>query len=222
MTARTAKVSGKVYWMAGGLALLCAVVAAVAVILLRAPSRPPPNPQDLSPADTARYLASDSFRTLPMWEKRAYMERLRDERRRRSAEEGEAGRPDRVFEELSEEERENLRRNVRRVFMEMMRDAVNEYFELPEMERTAYLDERIDEFRARGGARRGPGRGAPDGESDRGAGGSARSGRRGPTPERMGRMMRRTDPEMRAKMIEFRRAMRERMEERGISPPGGR
>jgi hypothetical protein len=222
MKARTTKVSGKVYWMAGGLALLCAVAAAVAAILLRAPSRPPPDPADASPAETARFLASDSFRALPMREKRAYMERLREERRRRSAEDGEAGRLDRVWEELSEEDRENLRRNVRRVFMEMMQDAVDEYFELPEAERTAYLDERIDEFRARGGARRDPG-GRPAGEpADRGGGGSSGRGRRGPTPERVSRMMRMTDPETRAKMIEFHRAMRERMEERGMSPPGGR
>jgi hypothetical protein len=215
---RFPNISGKTLWGAGGVLALGALIAGVAAILRHTPLDPPPDPAGLSPADTARFLASDQFHKYSMREKRSYLERLREERRKRMAEGRAEGPPEGAFEELSEEERENLRRNVRRVFMEMMQDAVNDYFALPEAERTAYLDERIDEFRSRGGPRGGPGGGPPRDESARGDG----AARRGPTPERVSRMMRMTDPETRAKMIEFRRALRQRMEERGMSPPGRR
>lgn len=175
----------------------------------------PPDPNDQSPQEIVEYMASKEFGRLPVEARSQYMSRARDARRRQ----GDRGRVRR--DELSDQQRRRLRENMHSTLRAHMEQRLNEYFELPPGEQTAYLDRMIDrmyqrrERRDRDGGRADAGRaGRRDGDSDR----HRRGGRRGPTPERLKRRLEHSTPEMRAKFVEFRKALRRRMEERGIEP----
>jgi hypothetical protein len=126
--------------------------------------------------------------------------------------------------DLAEPERRRLRENLAPVVRQMHKRRMNRYFELPPEERTAYLDELIDEMRRHAGA--GPGGSGPDRAGRRPARRSAEDGPpppgppRGLTPERIKRHIESTSPEDRARFMQFHKAVRRRMEERGIEPPG--
>jgi hypothetical protein len=210
------------------------VVAAGVVLVWWAPwSHGAPDPAGQTPDETVAYMASDDFGKLSADQQDAYMTRLRETR-------GEEGRRAFFRTDLSDEQRDQLRDNMREVMQRRMRERLDEFFELPEEERDAYLDRILDRFgrprRPPGGQDGGPpppereptvadddgnAEGAPDGEGD-GDEDRPRRGRRGPTPEGMKRMTENTDPEDRARMGEFMKALRKRAEERGISPRGRR
>jgi hypothetical protein len=170
---------------------------------------PPPDPKTAAPEDVTKYLASKQFAKLPMDKKQDYMEKLH----RNSGEP--PRRRMRSMENLSEKEREQLHENMMPVFMARMRKDIDQYFELPEEQRTAYLDEMIDrdeERRQHWRDRRPPEDNNRNGQND-----SRRRGRgRHWGPEHLKRMIENTPPQDRARFMEFRKAMRKRREERGL------
>ncbi len=110
--------------------------------------------------------------------------------------------------------KDSEKRRVRRqLFRQRVTKRINDYFELPENKRKAYLDKMIDEMLARREEfRKRRQKSQRDGrDTDR-----RRSGRRQINPDRMRLRTERTTPEMRAKFNKFREDMRKRMKERGI------
>ncbi len=117
------------------------------------------------------------------------------------------------FNSLDEQARRDIGRAAR---IEMMEYRVNEYFNQPDDKRTAYLDKMIDEMQARRGefrARR------PDANDPNDRRRQRRQFARGAEDQRA--RMESVDPMTRAKRAAFREAMRTRMQQRGINPPGG-
>lgn len=153
--------------------------------------------------------------------------------------------PEQILEYFQSDEFRNLDPNTRRdyarrAFGQMMTQRAKEYCELPPEERTAYLDELIDDMQSRRRefeSRRGefgprprgrgfmrPRNGEQGGEQDGGQDGEQdrrppRRPRRG--PEDMRARRERIDPTSRAQMSAFRRAMGERMRQRGMTPRRG-
>jgi hypothetical protein len=140
------------------------------------------------------------------------------------------------FRDANEETRREVRRQVGEAMRAEMTTRVNGYFALPEGEqRTAYLDKMIDEMQARRAeflAERDPNR-PPDANDrprfgQRDANSRPRFGRRWANGRRDGRRWPRMNPERmrarsemfsadtRVRMMQFYRAMRERMSQRGI------
>ncbi|MFZ0034937.1 MAG: hypothetical protein WAK60_08140 [Sedimentisphaerales bacterium] len=130
--------------------------------------------------------------------------------------------PEQIFEYLRSDEFGNLDPNTRReyaqrVFRQMMTQHAKEYCELPPEKRTAYLDGLIDNMQSqrrefesqRMGLRR-----PRDGEQDR------RPPRQRGRPENMRARRELIDPTSLAQMAAFRRAMAERMGQRGMTPRG--
>ena len=133
-----------------------------------------------------------------------------------------------MTENLDEGQREQVFREFGQSMRRQFTERIDKYFELPEDQRVAYLDEQIREMekwrqareanRVEGGNGRGgqagaPGRGGPPGgdrRGNRGDDGSGMSGRR--------RMLDRTSAEERAKFTEYMQAMQERREQLGLPP----
>ena len=116
------------------------------------------------------------------------------------------------FNSIDEQTRRAVGRAAR---IEMMEYRVNEYFGMPEDKRTAYLDKMINEMEARRGefgARR------PDANDQNDRRRQRRQFARGAEDQRA--RMESVDPLTRAKRAAFREAMRARMQQRGINPPG--
>jgi len=162
-----------------------------------------PDPQTADANTVAEFAASDRFAELPAEQRQAYMQRLRtgDRDRRRA-----------MYEQMSEEQQQQFRRNMREMFRQRMTERLKRYFEADEAERKQMLDELIDRMRDRGG-RRGPG-----GE---GSGDSARRGRRGPSLDRIKGMIESHTPEQRARFMQFIGDLQQRMKQRGIEPRRG-
>ena len=152
------------------------------------------------------------------------------------------------FRDVPESYRDEVRREMGRLFSARERAATSSYFALPPAQRKAELDRRIKAEDARrqqwmaeraarsqndrpGNPQTGPNAGPGRGEAQRGAGPqrgpSDQAGRRrGPRTEdsRNEWMKRRIDassPEERARRTEYRRAMNERREQLGLSPGRG-
>jgi len=195
---------------------LMAAVAGLG-LWLRATPEPPvvgPRPERQTPEEVVRYLASPAYEELDPKSREAYFE-------------GAVNRFDQenvnwpaLADPLSEEERQRLQRNARPLLRQMMERRVDRYFELPPEERTAYLDEMIDQMEARfraAHARRarseeGP-RAAAEATPDRGPP-HPRRGRF--TPARLKQIIENTPPEKRARFVEFMKVARRRRIERGI------
>lgn len=210
-------------------AVVLSAVAALAVLLWTGGSdawagAEPPDPASAAPEQVRDYLASEAFAERPHEERMAYLHAVRESRER-------IGGMRELFDEMPEEQREQLRENIRGTMRQEFEQRINRYFELPEgPQRTEYLDRHIDETLARRherAARRDerqveqrtrPQEVEDDGERERREG--DRRPRRGGgfTVDRMRRRLEHSDPEMRAKFMEFLSAVRERMEERGIDP----
>jgi hypothetical protein len=157
------------------------------------------------------------------------------------------------FRDANEDTRRQMGEQIGEAMRARMESQVKGYFALAEENRTAYLDKIIDEMQARRAeflagrdanrppdANGPPGFGPPDanrfarfGPPD--ADGFRRFGQRGanagqqrprPNPERMRERSERISADTRVQMMQFRRALRERMEQRGIQGPmrgpGGR
>lgn len=138
----------------------------------------------------------------------------------------------------------NLRQQVERsggsMFREAFRARMDEYFTAPPQQRLAVLDRQIDQeemmrkaFEAGRGAMAALGGGGGGSNAGGGGGGNAASGgnaTRGPRGSRTEEdrnkwrksMIDRTTPEQRARYVEYRRAMEERREKRGLPAGPGR
>ncbi|MGB8852542.1 MAG: hypothetical protein WCC69_03145 [Pirellulales bacterium] len=142
----------------------------------------------------------------------------------------------------------NLRQQVERsggsMFREAFRARMDEYLTAPPQQRLAVLDRQIDQeemmrkaFEAGRGAMAALGGGGGGGGSNAGGGGSGAGGgggggdaSRGPRGSRTEEdrnkwrksMIDRTTPEQRARYVEYRRAMEERREKRGLPAGPGR
>ncbi len=178
-----------------------------------------PEPSAEKPQDAIKYMASESFEKLDDKAKKEYFDQARETSGGRAF--GFRGRGA----GLSEEERQRLRQNVRPLVRKAMAERVTAYFELPAEEKTAQLDKIIDRMQAwrearaerrreRAAAAKAnaePAPAATDNNSPR------RSGhRRRFTPERMRRRIETTEPEQRARVVQFMKDLRERAEERGV------
>jgi len=108
--------------------------------------------------------------------------------------------------QLSDEERNRFREQFGPVMRRMMTKRIDDYFALSAEDQVEQLDKMIDMFQAR--------------QADAAKDDSARP-RRGMTPERLKNIIENTEPEMRAKFIEFRKALQNRSKQRGLSSPFG-
>ncbi len=129
--------------------------------------------------------------------------------------------------DLTDEQRDELRRKMREAFEVRMAANVDEYFDAPEEERVVILDRHIDEMekeRARMEERRrerGEREEPPPGERE--AGPTSRP-RRDPgemTPQERKTRSETRNPDESARRMAYFHAMRARMAERGIQPPQG-
>ncbi|MFW6157732.1 MAG: hypothetical protein ACOC8E_00070 [Planctomycetota bacterium] len=212
---------------AAGLSL----AAAAALVLALRPGEPtttdPPAPttDELSAGQALEYMTSDEFQALHDEKRDAYVSKLAETiepgelrralgglRDRRTADGG-----------PSEDERRAFRRAVRPLMRKMHEKRMETYFELPEDERTACLDEQIDEMlehRKRWEERRKQ-REAEQGSGDNPSSSSSepeRPRRRGPGPslQWIKQRIEHSTPEERATRQAYHEAIRKRMEERGI------
>jgi len=145
------------------------------------------------------------------------------------------------FRDANEDTRREIREQMGEAMQARMTAQVNGYFALAEGdERTAYLDKTIDDMQARraeflaardanrppdANGPRDPNRfarfGPPDANGFRGFGPRGANAGQRPrmNPERMRARSERMSADTRVKMMQFRRAMQERMQERGIESP---
>jgi len=148
------------------------------------------------------YVASDEFSKLGDKDKQEYVEKL--------AKSGGEGPPRGLFAattQMSDEARGRFRKQFGPVMRRMMMKRINDYFDLPKDQRAAEMDKIIDGFEAR----------RAEAPKDRPPGGP-----RGMTPERLKKILENTEPEMRARFVEFRKDMETRRKQRGLPPGFGR
>lgn len=219
------------------LAILLAVGGAAAGYLaLRTPAAP--DPATLEPEQLVQYMASPAFAEQSDAVKQRYFEAMRFGRAG-----GEQPRPDQpatapsgqdanasgrqnrfrrmramMGADLTEDQRRQLMENMRPMFEQRMRERMQEFAQLKGEQRAAYLDRIIDRW-----ANRPPRPPRPEGQRDRRGSGDgndrrSHSGRRGFTPDRLQSMIEHVPADVRAMHMEFRKALRQRMEERGIEP----
>lgn len=195
------------------------VVALAAIITIASwgsnqPAPPPASQAKEKPQDVVKYMASEQFASLDKQKQQAYFDNLiKDSGSHRGL--FRAGR------DLSEEQQTRLRKTVRPLMRQHMRNRMKEYFKLSPEEKKDYLDDIIDtmqEARKRHEADR-----KKNGGSEPGKDGERRRRHRGPrSPEHMKKMIESTTPQERAQFMQFMLDMRTRMKERGMSRPGRR
>ena len=214
---------------AGGLVFLTVGVVVVSIWAAGPSVQPLPDSpaSELAEADLALVFASPNWSSMSPEQKQPYLDRFRQIRQ-----ESGGGRPYQAV-DLSDDQRDAIRRNLGGDRRREFQARIDTYFELPAEQRDAYLDRLIDERMNRSRPERPRPEQAdqtrPERDSSReGSGGSGdgdgpRRGRggRGFSPERMKQRIEETDPEQRAKFQEFFKALRKRMEERGIEGPRG-
>ncbi|HCE43897.1 MAG TPA: hypothetical protein DET40_10150 [Lentisphaeria bacterium] len=175
-----------------------------------------PDPKEQKPEDITKMMASDNFSKLPDKVKDKYLENLANQENTRQ-----------IFyssETMTDDQKKNLRENMRTVFELRMKKTTDEYFALPAGKREEYLDKEIDKMAERfaerqraaesqGGTGSVPGHGAwgPGGAPGQG-GGAGR--RQGPTAQQVKTRIETTDPLARAQANQFRKDMRARMQQR--------
>jgi hypothetical protein len=185
-------------WIVGIAALLLVAASATAGWLFW-PHRP--DPRTASPAELAKFIASDDFGKLPAEQQQGYFDQAAVRLPRQ-------GRTIQGAEGLSPQEREAL---SARLGEQRMKSRMAEYFKLPPEERTAYLDKQIDDMQAR----RDEMQARQDfPTSQPGGGGSSMDRRR----ERFEN----TDPLFRAERTQYFQDLRARMQQRGITFGGRR
>ncbi len=188
---------------------------------------PAPEPSAEKPQDAIKFMASESFGKLDDKAKKEYFDQVRKTSGGRGF--GFRGRGA----DLTEEERERLRQNVRPLARKMMEERMDAYFELPKKEKAAYLDDIIDRMQAGREAReerrreRAEAAEANANTDSAPATTASRAPRRNGhgrrfTPERMKRRIETSEPEERARRIQFMKDLRERAKERGVDMWHGR
>lgn len=183
------------------------VSVATAIVSLVAWGRPVVVPEkkvvkEMDPVVRTRYLASNDFARLDDQQKRQVME---DMRSGTSFRRGMSG-----MRNISDGERDKIRKNTRQVMDAMMKERLDNFFAMSQDDRNKELDKWIDRMERFRAAR-------PDGA----AGGTAapagnRRDRRSQAGlgQRMSRRLEETDSDTRARMSEFFKQMRARREQR--------
>lgn len=172
----------------------------------------PPSPEDQTPEEKVKFLASDNFSELPQEAKQKYLTE--------AVQEGKFREIFRSSRELPEEERKKLRENLHPVFRKMMQERINKYFTITnEDERIAYLDKLIDEHEERGKRMRERMENMSQEEREEMKKRHERR-RGGPSLDRIKNRIESHTPQERAQFTQFFMAMRARMAQRGISRHG--
>ncbi len=136
----------------------------------------------------------------------------------------------RAQEDLTDEQRQELRRNMREAMGSMMTERVDEYYAAAPEEKDAVLDQHIDEFqermkewRKRREERRQEQGDDADQERNREEWRERMRGQRGGgTSEQRKSRSESRDPDQMVRRMSYFQALRRRMTERGIEMPGGR
>ena len=123
---------------------------------------------------------------------------------------------------MTDDEKKNLRENMRPMFEIAMNKKAKEYFSLPQDKREAFLDSELDKMEERRANRGnnpnaafGQGGGAPGGAPGGAvAQGNAGGRRQGPTAKAIKQRIETTDPVDRAKAAQYRKDMRARAQQR--------
>ena len=118
--------------------------------------------------------------------------------------------------DLTPEQRRELRGNMREVFVGAMTERVDAYFDAPEDQKTAVLDSQIDQFVAQMAEWRKRREGREERLRD--------GGREGFSPPSQAERKERSEsrnPDQTARNMAYFSAVRARMTERGLQPPGG-
>lgn len=157
-----------------------------------------PNPRNQSAKDVSAFLASDRFSRLGKDQKKAYLDAARQ-----------SGKMERRN-DLTEEQREALFRNISPLMQDRMNQQMTEYFALAPNQRVAYLDKVIDDMQKRPTSR-------PTSQP-----GSRPSNPRGFNADRMRNRIETTDSTTRAQRDQFMKDLHNRMKQRGIDPPHSR
>ncbi len=207
--------------LTGGVLLLAsAVVIGVIWVGPRGMLSSQPAPAGESTREIVAFMATEDFAKLPEERRQEYFDRLAD-----------GGNPHEAFRlarELPEEQRRQLRKNVGGMMHRRMEQRMEEYFQLPPEQRQQHLDETIDrmlahrrEIQAQRSHRLEQVREnqAESAEGNSGPDHPRRERHRGPTPERLKRRIEHSNPETRAKFMQYMKDMRQRMKERSIDPP---
>jgi hypothetical protein len=142
------------------------------------------------------------------------------------------------FRDANEDKRREIREQIGEAMQARMEAQVNEYFSLPDAQKTVYLDKLIDDMQARRAefmardANRPDANGPPDpnrfrrfGPRDPNSPRRQMAGQqqfRRPEPSRMRQRSERMSADTSVKMAQFRRDLQSRMQERGMQGPGGR
>lgn len=125
-------------------------------------------------------------------------------------------------EDLTDEQRRELRSNMREVWQSMMRERMDAWYAAEsEAEKTAIIDQQINEFEARRAEwekRRAEAEQSGESEQDRER---FRQMFSPPSKEERKARSESRSADQTARMMTYFAAMRKRMEERGIQPPGG-
>ncbi len=131
-------------------------------------------------------------------------------------------------EDLTDEQRRQAGRNMRRVMMDMMDKNISEYHDAPEDGKQAVLDRQIDDFtermkemqerRAQRERERAADGEEPESEEQRRERFRSRMGSQ--TREQRKARSESSDPDKMAQRMGYMQAMRKRMQERGIEMPG--
>lgn len=177
-------------------------------------SQPPelPDPGKQKTEDIAKLMASDKFSKLPEDLKNKYLENLSNQDKTRE-----------IFYSagsMTDDEKKNLRENMRPMFEIAMNKKAKEYFALPPEKRDAFLDNEIDKMAERF-ANRPDNRGNRDtavGQGGRAPGGAAAGNaggrRQGPSAKAVKKRIETTDPVDRAMSAQYRAALRARAQQR--------
>lgn len=202
---------GSLLWLTG--------VGAGAYYLWPEPApKPPPPIETSSLAENADYAASEDFNRLPMKKRLDWVEA---QMRKMEAMDDDAFIE--YMNSMDDAKRRRIHENMREVMRQRIKNHVDEYTKLPDQERTAYLDQRIDEMqrweqRAHRtfGPRSDAARRVPEGVDPEVAAERRRAERRARMAGDMQRFMTEESADRRKKTMDFFSAIQARRSERGV------
>lgn len=175
-------------------------------IYFRSPKLPDPGKQKTE--EITKLIASDNFTKLPEDLKNKYLENLANQDKARE-----------IFysaRSMTDDEKKNLRENMRGMFEMAMNKKAKEYFALPQEKREAFLDSELDKMAERFGNRPPPAFGQGGGAPSGGAAAQGNQGgrRQGPSAKAVKKRIETTDPVDRAMAAQYRTALRARAQQR--------
>jgi hypothetical protein len=184
--------------------ILFVAVGAVLAISLGSKVTPPDPKKE--PKKTIKFLASKDFSSMPMEDKQEYMRKMRESGDRRMFRNS----------QLTQEERTQLHQNMRPVFRTMMKERMKKFFAMSKEEQNKELDKAIARMKERQAQREARRRTNTQSGTSTNSNSNNNNNRRrwggGNVASRMKNRYENTDPATRAQMIEYRKAIRDRMQ----------